>query len=456
METDSKETQISFLPDLDWQVGSKTPPKVCLCCGFVFDDIKRKIMGPYYDSPYIWICTDCHSKDFLHSPDKHYSKVDLKSVLVDMKKSLDSTRNEEITYTKISHTLPEKAEEILPGLANSEGKKINIPLKYVPLAKLKLDSNNLRFRHVGINLTDSQMEEMIWTDPDTAKLFRDLKNTLGIIEPLYTDSDNIVLEGNRRLVCLRKLAREIRGDVIRNIPLKCIDPVPCRVITNEIDLSLKDEFLARIHIAGKKQWRPLDQAAHLHELYNVHGKSVELLSEMTSLTPKLISVSIRAYELTSEYHRLYPKDTEWVSKYSYFLELVRKPSLEEWIENKKNILLIMEWIANKQIERGEEIRKIHYVIQNKIMLKNMMKGKKISEVLHPINRSSKEEKTLLTSREIKQKEEKKREESPTLDKFFEIANGTIMKSHNLILQKKDIRRLKELMKALDDLLTKKK
>ena len=278
-------------------------------------------MGPYFDAPYIWICSDCHSKDYLHCPDKKYSKIDLKSALVDMKKSVNTTRNEQSSFVKLTHNLSGEADHILPGLTNTDGKKVGLPLIYVPLTDLKLDPNNVRFRHVGLNLMDSQIEEMIWQDFDTAKLYHDIQNTLGIIEPLYVDSNNVVLEGNRRLVCLRKLGREIRGDVIRNIPVMYIDPVPCRMIPAKVDLSIKDEFLARIHIGGKKQWRPLDQAAHLHELHNVHGKTIELLSEIASLSTYSIQLSIKAYEITSEYHKRYPKDAEWVSKYSYFFEL---------------------------------------------------------------------------------------------------------------------------------------
>ncbi len=59
---------------LDWQIGSKTPPTVCLCCGFRFDNDKRKRMGPYFKSPYIWVCKDCHDKPFLFFSDKRITK----------------------------------------------------------------------------------------------------------------------------------------------------------------------------------------------------------------------------------------------------------------------------------------------------------------------------------------------------------------------------------------------
>ncbi len=59
---------------LDWQIGSKQPPSVCLCCGEKFDGYKRKCMGPYYTMPYIWVCKECHDKPFLFFPDKKMEK----------------------------------------------------------------------------------------------------------------------------------------------------------------------------------------------------------------------------------------------------------------------------------------------------------------------------------------------------------------------------------------------
>jgi hypothetical protein len=56
--------------DLDWQIGSKASPKVCLSCGQPFDDKKRKMRGPFLTMPYIWACEWCWRKTYLFFPDK--------------------------------------------------------------------------------------------------------------------------------------------------------------------------------------------------------------------------------------------------------------------------------------------------------------------------------------------------------------------------------------------------
>lgn len=65
MATDAPVTDLFM-----WQIGSKGPPKVCLCCGMPFDEERRCIRGPYHTGPYIWVCEVCWKLPFLFFPDK--------------------------------------------------------------------------------------------------------------------------------------------------------------------------------------------------------------------------------------------------------------------------------------------------------------------------------------------------------------------------------------------------
>ena len=57
-----------------WQIGSSGPPSACLCCGSKFDEAEHKIMGPYLEMPYIYVCSWCHEKPYLFFPDKKMDK----------------------------------------------------------------------------------------------------------------------------------------------------------------------------------------------------------------------------------------------------------------------------------------------------------------------------------------------------------------------------------------------
>ena len=51
-----------------WQIGSRTPPKVCLCCGRQFTETRER-KGPY-KGPYIWVCSECWDQPHLFFEDK--------------------------------------------------------------------------------------------------------------------------------------------------------------------------------------------------------------------------------------------------------------------------------------------------------------------------------------------------------------------------------------------------
>ena len=76
MEKDSNSELVA------WQIGSKAPPKVCLCCGAPFGD-ERRITGPH-SGPYIWVCTACWSQPTLFFADKAVSEDGTRSVPIDL------------------------------------------------------------------------------------------------------------------------------------------------------------------------------------------------------------------------------------------------------------------------------------------------------------------------------------------------------------------------------------
>ncbi len=66
---------------LSWQIGSKRPPRVCLCCGLRFNEGDREIKGPYRTGPYIWVCKVCWELPYLFFPDKIEAVVEAGYVL---------------------------------------------------------------------------------------------------------------------------------------------------------------------------------------------------------------------------------------------------------------------------------------------------------------------------------------------------------------------------------------
>ena len=93
------------------------------------------------------------------------------------------------------------------------GKRLPIKDEIAQIDDLKLDVKNPRLHsELGLlarngQVTEAEIEEKIWEQNDTKQLLQQILADGGLIEPPFVRSDNVVSEGNRRLVCLRKITR---------------------------------------------------------------------------------------------------------------------------------------------------------------------------------------------------------------------------------------------------------
>jgi hypothetical protein len=229
------------------------------------------------------------------------------------------------------------------------------------VSKLKLDLDNPRYRHLGPLKTDEEMSKALWKETSTRTLYREIEAAQGLSNPMIVDSNMVVREGNRRLVCLRKLIATIR-DGESDVPLTKIQRAPCFILpanTKEEDIAM---FLTLEHVAGKKEWRPVNQAAHVYDLHNVHGLQFPRIAGIIGKSQSALKSMEKAYGATLEYHKLYPTDETWMSKYSYFFELFRHRRSSEWANVDGNVERLSKWIHQGKISKGAEIRKLHLII----------------------------------------------------------------------------------------------
>jgi len=265
-----------------------------------------------------------------------------------MSRKESRTRSEEVTKYQIRVT-PER--------------KIEAELRFVYLKDLKLDPKNVRFRHFLKELTEKEMEQILWDDPDSRALYREILYSNGLQNPPLVDSNYVVKEGNRRVVCLRKLKEDIASGKV-SIPLEKIDPVQCIVLpvgTSDIDIAI---YLTREHVTGKKKWAALDKASHVYDLYNIHRLSFDQIRESISMSKNTTMIMEAAFKKTLEYHQKYPDDNDWLDRYSYFFELFKKKDLKAWAEKEANLDKFMQWIHDGKFKRGEQVRELRQVFQD--------------------------------------------------------------------------------------------
>lgn len=274
-------------------------------------------------------------------------------------------------------------------------------LRYVPLSELKLDPKNVRFKHLDRTLNDKEIEEWISTEADTRSLMKEIRFSIGLSEKPYvqetSDGKYRVVEGNRRTVCLRKIAETIKSGKEKEIPASAIDPVQCIVIPKEVNEKSLAIFLARIHVSGKKDWNALNQSAHVFELIRKHEYEYDDVAQAVSISKTKVTLMIKAYEATLKYREKYHDDDMWLHRYSHFEELFKKKGLKEWANEPLNLDLFMKWVYENQFPMAIHVRKLEPIIlDGKDAYKALKKGAIIDEAAEILKQQ--DQKRSLTSK----------------------------------------------------------
>jgi len=263
----------------------------------------------------------------------------------------------------------------------------------IPLKNIKLDSKNLRFRHIDSDLNDAKLENIIWNKEATKKLYKQIKWAGGLQEKPIIRRQNgmfVVKEGNLRVVCLRRLKQEAEfGDI--DIEPEEIDPVRCIVLPNNSKGKEESILLSRLHIKGKNEWGAFQKSALIYDMKEKYELSYEDISNSIGFSKAKIRRMKRTFENMKKYKELF-NDNEWKDKYSYFYELEKKRytkykdnSLPKgWVE--KNIESFMKWINNGQIKKGDEVRKLTDIVNDDKSYQVLKKGGTIKEALNVLAR----------------------------------------------------------------------
>jgi len=205
--------------------------------------------------------------------------------------------------------------------------------KQVALKDLKLDPNNVRFRHKTSLLTEKQMEEYLYDEEDVKLLIRQIIHDKKVQQPIYviedTDGKYTVKEGNRRTVALRRIDYDIKAGKIKEFTKNHFEVVPVFVLRgtkHEIDV-----FVAQDHVSGKNEWAALNKASVVYDFRDNYGESIEEIGVELGQTKSKVSNLYDAFKATTNYGKRYPDDKNYVTKFSYFMELYSSRVLKNWL-----------------------------------------------------------------------------------------------------------------------------
>lgn len=222
--------------------------------------------------------------------------------------------------------------------------------KEVALKDLQLDSENVRFKHLGTHLTESQIEEWLYNEEDVRALIKQIVRDRYILQPLYVkekDGKYVVKEGNRRTVALRRISKEILLGKVKGFEKDHFEIVPVMVLKGtdrEIDI-----FLGSIHVSGPKEWAAANKAGHISDLIDKHGESFQSVAEDLAMTKRSVMNYYHAFKATQTYGKRHPEDRNYLHRYSYFAELYGSRVLTNWVsEDPSRLDYFIDLIAKKK------------------------------------------------------------------------------------------------------------
>jgi len=329
-----------------WQIGSNKPPTVCLCCGSRFDDDKHKIRGPYDSGPYRYVCEWCWKKPYMFFQDKVHENQNGPSL------------NETANWAKAP----------IVELEVTKGRTIPCRLVKVPIAQLRLNPNNPRIARRLPSSDETEIEDWLWQEEGTKRLYNEVRYSGGLSEKPIVDSTLTVIEGNRRIVCLRKLDSQAKNDELQDYSADAFEMTQCLMLPPETDPKDVDLLVARVHVSGKKEWAPLSQAEQIFDMVNKHNMPRSEVASALSLSSQRIEVMFEAFRATLEYGDHYhDHEGKWMHKFSYFYELFRRPTLRTWAKDGKNFAQFMELISGEKpkLSIGSHVRDLGAIITDK-------------------------------------------------------------------------------------------
>jgi hypothetical protein len=134
----------------------------------------------------------------------------------------------------------------------------------------------------------------------------------------------------------------------------------------DVDLSEEDlaVLLADMHVAGKIRWDAYEQAKHVHDLFNIYGKTYDWLSNHLRLSKTKITELLSAYRAMTEFLSANPAPAN-VKKFSLFHELMRKKDLrEQFNEDPQFKPRFHKLLLEEKITDSRQIRDLPEILAN--------------------------------------------------------------------------------------------
>lgn len=222
--------------------------------------------------------------------------------------------------------------------------------KDVTQAELLFYKDNPRIKNLvdtklGQNPSQSDIETLMKVQEHVKKLKQSIVANGGLLEPIIV-KDNVVLEGNSRLAAYRLLAatKPIEWGKIRAI-----------IMPSDITDDQVFSMLGTLHIVSKTPWSPFEQAGYLYRRMQQSRKSIEGIAKELGIS------GLDAKRYVNVYRLMLENDDAESTRWSYYFEMVKNPSIQKANENYPQydvIPTLIEMIKDGKFADAREIRKV--------------------------------------------------------------------------------------------------
>src|SRR5439155_26070635 len=138
-------------------------------------------------------------------------------------------------------------------------------IRVLPTLQLRYYRDNPRIfsilKELGASVTQDEIERKLWEQDHTKDLYRDIQRNGGLLEEVIV-RNNEVLEGNSRLCAFRHLLKNAteRDD---EAAIHKWSEIRAKVLPDSTTEKEVFAILGMLHIRGKAEWRPYEQASYL-------------------------------------------------------------------------------------------------------------------------------------------------------------------------------------------------
>ena len=175
------------------------------------------------------------------------------------------------------------------------------------------------------------------------ELIQSIKENGGLMEPIFVHGKSLeVLGGNSRLAAYRRLAE---SDPFRWAQMKCV------LLPDNIEKERIFAFLGQLHIVGKKDWAPFEQAGFLYRRQKHEAISIDDIATQMNLPRPETRNLIKTYE-----YMLSVGDTD-INKWSYYFELIKSRKIASIVKKNPDFEdFLVEGIKTGKIKKAVDVR----------------------------------------------------------------------------------------------------